>query len=314
MLRGVKLMDYKKIINSDEKKRQLYLENENFPPSIIAGLTNHCNLSCTFCAHSKMTRKKGYMALKDYKKIVNEIAEEDPYADFWQGFYGESLLLKYKLVYLISYAKRKGLKNVYINTNGILLNKELSEALIDSGLDKIVFSLDSYYEKTYLKLRRNENFEKVKTNILDFIDLKKQLNSNIRIEVQLIKYPKVQNKKEIEKFKEYWEKHDANVKIKEYVTWTSSINFEMRHKNRYPCSWLFRTMAITWNGDVAQCGCDYDAKFVAGNIKKNSIKEIWKGELKRIRDLHLEENYDKTLICGECKDWDSYIIMPFLKK
>lgn len=308
-------MSYIDIINSNEKNKLLYYKNEQFPPSVIVETTNYCNLKCTCCGHDKMKREKGFMKLKLYKKIINEIAQVNPNTDLWMIFYGEPLILRYKISYLIDYAKKKGLKNVFMNSNAILLDEEISESIIDARLDKIVFSLDAYYEDTYKKIRNNDSFQKVKDNILKFIEIKNKLDSDMSIEVQLIEIPGIHKQDEIAKFKEFWQQKGVITKIKPYVTWTGAIDIsEMRHEKRYPCSWLFRTFVATWNGNVAQCGCDYDVKYIAGNVNNDSIKDIWQGNLKNIRDLHLEEKYDKTPICSGCQDWDSYIIMPFLEE
>ncbi|WP_411682046.1 radical SAM/SPASM domain-containing protein [Clostridium thailandense] len=285
------------------------LINKKFPPSIALETTNYCNLSCNFCGHSKMSRSKGVMDIKTYKKIINEIAQEDKNTCLWMEFYGEPLLLKYKLVYFIRYAKDKGLKNVYLNTNGILLDEEISEAIIDSGVDKIVISLDAYYEETYFKIRNNDNFQKVKNNIIKLIEIKNNLNPSLKVEVQLIQLPNLHKDDEEEKFVCYWKRQGADVKLKEYITWNGALEIEeMRHKKRYPCGWLFKTMAIAWNGDVVQCSCDFDGKYIAGNIKKSSISYLWNDNLKSIRNLQLQGKFDEIPICEKCKDWDSYYI------
>ncbi len=51
-----------------------------------------------------------------------------------------------------------------------------------------------------------------------------------------------------------------------------------------------------------------------GNVNNNSIKGIWQSNLEKIRDLNLQEKYKKTPIYEECKDWDSYMLTPFLEK
>lgn len=307
-------MRYIDIINSNETNRMSYDKNEEFPPSVILGTTEYCNLKCNYCGHPNMTRKKGVMSIPLYKKIIDEVSVQNPYTDLWMVYYGEALMLKYKMVYMIQYAKKQGLKNVFMNTNGILLDTDLSEAIIDSGLDKIIFSLDAYYEESYKKIRNNDNFELVKKNIKNFIEIKKRLNSDIEIEIQLIEIPGLHKQDEIELFEEYWNQFDVVTKRKEYLTWMGAIDIDgMRHENRHPCSWLFRTFVITYDGKVNQCGCDYDCKVITGDLKEDTIQNIWRTTLKKTRDLHLEERYNETSICENCKDWDSYKIMSFLK-
>lgn len=307
-------MDYKMIINSNDKNKQDYLDNEEFPKSIAVETTNYCNLSCSYCGYSKMTREKGYMKTNIYKKIIDEIAKEDKNTTVWLEAYGEPLLLGYKLSYYIRYAKDRGLKNVFISTNGLLLDEEISEAILYSGIDRIIISLDAFYNDTYLKIRNNNKFDEVKNNIKNLILMRKKLNSNAKIEVQLIKIPNIHKEDEIENFQLYWQSKGADVRVKNFITWNGAVSAANdSKKDRYPCGWLFRTMAITWDGNVGQCSCDYNGRYVVGNIIKNSIKEIWQGNLKKIRDLHLVEQYYNTPICEKCSDWESYYLMPFLQ-
>lgn len=100
-----------------ERNRKKF-EMKEFPLNVIVEVGNHCNLNCTTCINDKLTRKKGFMDIFLYKKIIDEIADNNVYCRVWLDFYGELLLVKYKLYYMIDYAKKKGLKNININTNG----------------------------------------------------------------------------------------------------------------------------------------------------------------------------------------------------
>lgn len=303
--------------NYEIRNYDLYNKNEQFPNTVIIETTDYCNLKCSCCGHEKMIRSKGVMSLELYKKIIKEVSEEAPETNIWMVFYGEPLTLRYKIVYLIDYAKENGLKNVFMNTNGILLDKELSEAILDSKLDKVVFSLDAYYEDTYRKIRRNNDFEKVKQNILDFAEIKRKLGARTKIEVQLIEIPNVHRIDEKEKFKLYWNKNGIETKIKPCLTWTGAVKMhdnDGENRKRIPCAWLFNTFVITWDGNVVQCGCDYDGKYIAGNIKSNNIKRIWQGNLKKIRSLHLEGKFNETPICEKCDDWKSFEKIDFLEE
>lgn len=286
----------------------MILENNEFPSSIAVETTNYCNLNCNICGQRYLKRKKGFMDVTTYKKIINEVAERNKNTKIWLEFFGEPLLLKYKICYYIFYAKKMGLKNVFLNTNGILLDKDISEALIDVGLDKIVVSLDAYYEETYRKIRNNENFNKVVNNIIDFIDIKEKLEDDVEIEIQMIPFPEIHSSEEIKLFTKKWSMLGAKVKIKNYISWHGAVNVDQqRNRKRYPCGWLFNSLAITWDGNIVQCSCDYNGENIIGNIYKSSVEHIWNNEIKEIRLLHLKGEYDKTPICLECKDWDSYI-------
>ena len=114
-----------------------------FPKQIIIETTAFCTQRCTHCAHKTLQRKKGNMDIVLYKKIIDEIATEAPNTEVWMTYYGEALILKYKLYYMIQYAKRKGLTNIVLNSNAMLLDQEMAEMIIESGLDRFIISMDT---------------------------------------------------------------------------------------------------------------------------------------------------------------------------
>ena len=63
-----------------------------------------------------------------------------------------------------------------------------------------------------------------------------------------------------------------------------------------------RQMVILNDGRVAQCDADFEGQHVAGNINNESIYDVWNGELKKRRDMHVTGNY-QFLPCSECDDW-----------
>jgi len=67
-----------------------------------------------------------------------------------------------------------------------------------------------------------------------------------------------------------------------------------------------RTMSITDQGKVVTCAVDLDARFVAGDITKQTLKEVWNGKLRELRDLHNAGLYQQLPEnCRDCRDWQS---------
>jgi radical SAM protein with 4Fe4S-binding SPASM domain len=65
-------------------------------------------------------------------------------------------------------------------------------------------------------------------------------------------------------------------------------------------------MSITDTGKVVMCAVDLDASFIAGDCHGQSLKEIWRGKLKELRNLHISKRFAELPdICRECKDWQS---------
>ena len=77
-----------------------------------------------------------------------------------------------RLSKFIYYAKKLGVLETIINTNATKLTPEMSEKLIDSGLDILIFSFDGGTKKTYEKMRPgrfDENsFDEIYKNIKNF--------------------------------------------------------------------------------------------------------------------------------------------------
>ena len=60
---------------------------------------------------------------------------------------------------MIEYAKSKGVLDIMLHTNGTVMDEELAEKIVKSGLDRSIFSLDSITKEIYENIRVNANFE-----------------------------------------------------------------------------------------------------------------------------------------------------------
>ena len=283
----------------------------DFPKVVLIDTISYCNLRCSMCVHSEMTRKKGIMSWNIFKKIIDEIAETDKNIRVWMVFFGEALILKRKkptIFEMITYAKSKGLTDVVLNSNGNLLDNAAARGLIESGLDAIYIGIDAFKPETYAKVRVGGNYKKTVGNVINLINLKKQMNSEHPVvHAQFVEMDI--NKDEKEDFIEFWKAYGAIAKIRPKVSWAGKIaapNLILGNEDRWPCYWAMQTMSITDTGKVVTCAVDLDAKFVAGDISTHSLKEVWNGRLKDMRHLHISGRFD-TLPenCRDCRDWQS---------
>ena len=275
-----------------------------FPKVILIDTTSFCNLRCSMCGHRLMTRKKGRMSMKLFRKIIDEIAEVDKTTRVWMVFFGEALLLRYRLYWEILYAKRKGLKDVVLNSNGCLLDEETCMGLIESGLDAIYVGIDAFSPETYSLLRVGGDYSKVVDNVKALLELERRMGiSKPQVFVQFVEME--ENEKEKEDFMNYWTEQGATVKIRPKVTWAGTVEpWKAKPVQRYPCYWAMRSFNICWDGRVVLCSVDYDAKFIAGDISRDSIQSVWLGSLKRIRELHASGAHDSLpSFCRDCTDW-----------
>jgi MoaA/NifB/PqqE/SkfB family radical SAM enzyme len=116
-------------------------------------------------------------------KLIQKLVEELPRLGTERVIIcgtGEPLLHP-QFAEIFSKFKRCGLE-VYLFTNGLLLDKERSSALIESGLDRLVVSLWATSPETYVQCHPGtdqDNYLKIVKNIQRFTQLKEEMGSNI---------------------------------------------------------------------------------------------------------------------------------------
>lgn len=283
----------------------------DFPKVVLIDTISFCNLKCSMCVHKEMTRKKGVMPWNLFVKIIDEIADVDKTVRVWMVFFGEALLLKRKkpsIFDMIAYAKKKGLTDVVMNSNANLLDESAARGLITAGLNALYIGLDAFTPETYSKVRVGGDYEQTTRNIIRLIDLKKTLNaSRPDIFVQFVEMDV--NRQEKDDFIAFWNKQGVQVKIRPKVSWAGSIeapNLTLGNDDRWPCYWAMRTMSITDTGKAVTCAVDLDARYVAGDVNQDSLRDIWNGNLKKLRRLHLEKRFEELPEnCRNCRDWQS---------
>lgn len=280
-------------------------EIKEFPLNIIVEPGNYCNLNCTTCANNKLTRPKGQMNILLYKKIVDEIAKENKYTRLWLDFYGEPLLQKFKLYYMIDYAKKKGLENINVNTNGTLLDKEMAEMLLDSGINFISIDCDGFSKEVYEKIRIGANRDVTYANIEYILQRRQELGLKYPI-IEVKAMEMEENKDEIEQIIQYWRSRGAWTTTRRLISWAGmceEIAPEVQ-TDRIACGNAVGILPITWDGKAVNCVMDVDAQYVCGDVTKSSIKEIWTKRNEDMVKKHIEHKWDELpKICQSCTDW-----------
>jgi len=282
-----------------------------FPRVVLIDTISHCDLQCSMCVHTTMTRARGIMKWELFTKIIDEIASTDPSIRVWMVFFGEALILRRRkpsIFDMIAYAKGKGLTDVVLNSNANLMNEQSAARLIDEGLDAIYIGIDAFSPATYAKVRVKGDYERVVNNTRALIRMKKDRRAEKpAVFVQFVEMDI--NRDEKEDFIRFWTDEGATVKIRPKVSWAGMIdapNLVLGDEDRWPCYWAMRTMSITDRGKAVTCAVDLDARYIAGDVSVSSLSDIWNGPLKEQRAKHLERRFaDLPRVCRECRDWQS---------
>ena len=286
----------------NRKIKRGILELDGRMPGIEIGITNKCNADCMMCPHRNI-KKFGTMTMVLYKKIIDD-AYDCGIKSVNLTFFGEPMLDP-ELEKKVEYTVKKGLK-VSFFTNASLMTKKRSVGIIKAGVDSITVSMDSMDKKTYEGIRRNLKYETVKKNILDFLVARKELGSDVKINMTAVLMD--ENYGELKEYYKFWETKVDNIYLVNMQNRSGSFKKKSKRSLYYkkglirePCRLLWSSMVIDWNGDVVLCCNDYMHEVVLGNLKNESIKEIWFGEkIKKIRDIHRKRCFSDMPFCDKC--------------
>jgi radical SAM protein with 4Fe4S-binding SPASM domain len=245
---------------------------------------------------------KGYMDMSLYKKIVDQAA---PFVfDINLAHRGESLLHP-QLIEAIAYAKNKGLYT-RLHTNGSLLTEDISRKIIQAGLDRLSFSFDGYEKQRYEKIRIGGDFDKTVSNIVRFLEIKKEAQSKKPITaIEVISFDEP-DKQDSQQAKNTFQKQFEYLSLDSFVmkelhNWAGQIDKGHRGHKYTICPFPWNALVIYWDGSVLPCTQDFFGGYIAGNVNESSLEEIWNGkEMQFIREKLATKNIQELKTCSEC--------------
>jgi radical SAM protein with 4Fe4S-binding SPASM domain len=106
----------------------------------------------------------------------------------------------------------------------------------------------------------------------------------------------------------YWQSRGVQSGSSPFVNRAGNVaNFaELNHRalSSRParmCELLYQKMYIGYNGDVLLCCMDWRRRIVLGNVRQQSLREIWLGErYQHYRQLHEQQRADELELCATC--------------
>jgi radical SAM protein with 4Fe4S-binding SPASM domain len=289
------------------------------PFTISVEPTTSCNLRCPECPSGlrKFTRDTGMLSLELYRTIINQMAPDLFYLILY--FQGEPYLnpLFFQMV------AEAGKKRIYTatSTNAHFLTDTLARKTVESGLDRIIISLDGLDQATYEKYRVGGSVEKVIEGTRNLIRWKKELKSKTPfIILQFIVFST--NEHQVGELKKWakdlgvdkLELKSAQVyNFEEGNPLIPSNNFFSRYKKQNGkfvidnplnnhCLRMWRGCVITWDGMVVPCCFDKDAGHRLGDLKKQDFKSIWRGKAYHDFRNQLFSNRKEIDICRNCTE------------
>ena len=273
----------------------------DFPLQIDFELNSHCNMKCSFCTHGNETVPVKKMNFETFKKTIDE-GEKHGLVSIKLNYINEPLL-RSDIWDFIKYARSKGILNIYFSTNGTKLTESNSIKLIESGVSKIMVSLDAVTPETFRLMRHSERFEEIIENVERFIRIRNSMGkTNPLLRVNFVKTDL--NIHESDTFITFWKDKADALGFQDLVSVPGVKNKNTKpHKRNFRCSFPFKLSVVDVNGDVLPC-CPFSGREMPiGAVRSTeaNIKTAW--ESKRRQDLinlHERGGYEENPICKHC--------------
>jgi radical SAM protein with 4Fe4S-binding SPASM domain len=292
-----------------------------YPVSISFEPTTSCNLRCPECPSGlrSFTRPTGMLQNNFFRDTIDQLSGELLYLVFY--FQGEPYLNP-SFLDMVAYASGKGIYTA-TSTNGHYLNDQNAKRTVESGLDRLIISIDGTTQDVYEQYRVGGRLEKVLEGARNIVKWKKELkrstpfvffqflvvrpNEHQLDEIRLLAAEIGVDQVRFKTAQVYDYKKDPNGLIptnEKYSRYKrkETGEFEFSNKLNNHCWRLWHATVITWDGLVVPCCFDKDAQHQLGDLKGRPFKEIWHNEQYvnfRSRILQSRKNID---ICANCSE------------
>ena len=264
-----------------------------YPITLSIEPTTSCNLRCPECPSGlrSFTRARGMQGNAFFREIISQVKKRTMFLILY--FQGEPYLNP-EFIEMISFANKAGFYTI-TSTNGHFLNSESAKRTVESGLDRLIISIDGTTEEAYQSYRiggelekvlagaRNICFWKTKLNktkphvIFQFLVVKPnehQIPDVYRI-AKSIGVDEVKLKSaQISDFKKGHPLIPDQTKYSRYRRGPDG-KYMLKNRIRDHCWRLWHTAVITWDGWVLPCCFDKDAIHKMGNLKEHRFEMIW---------------------------------------
>ena len=304
----------------------------HLPTFVSVEPANFCQLHCPECPvgiasspNSPIANR--LMTMELFHSILDDVKEHAHTMQFY--FQGEPLLNK-QLPEMIAMAHQVGLYTI-VSTNAQALNRSTAEALVKSGLNRIIISIDGFSEESYAAYRIGGSLHKALEGLQHLANAKAELHSRIRIELQVLRLRS--NEHEWDWIKKNYKKLGAT----HLVFKTAQLyNFEHGHPlmptderySRYRktadgtyvhkssplhstpytihrafgalCLRLWSGCVISTTGEVLPCCYDKEHKYSLGNLVNQSLMGIFHS--KKANALRAKVLKDRNHLPEMCKN------------
>ena len=290
------------------------------PLTVSIEPTTACNLRCPECPSGlrAFTRETGNLKEGFFRNTIGELHRELLYLIFY--FQGEPYINP-KFLDMVRHAHEKGIYTI-TSTNGHFLDDDNARKTIESGLDRLIISVDGTTQDTYEQYRIGGKLEQVLQGARNVVKWKKQLKSKTPhlIFQFLVVRPNEHQIPDIHRLArdigvdevklktaqvyDYAQGNPLIPTLDQYARYRrrSDGNWELKHTLHNHCWKLWHACVITWDGLVVPCCFDKDAQHRLGDLKTTPFKTLWQSDAYQQFRRTLLKGRDQINICTNCTE------------
>ena len=316
-----------KVYNSSKLLGSFYLMKWTHKPRVF-GLpmtlsiepTTACNLRCPECPSGlrSFTRPTGKLKADFFRSIIEQIHQKLIYLIFY--FQGEPYLNP-DFLEMVEHASDKGIYTI-TSTNGHFLNDDNAKRTVESGLDRIIISIDGTTQETYEQYRVEGNLDRVLQGTKNLIKWRRELKSQTPYiifqflvvqpnEHQIDDIYKLANAIGVDEVKlktaqiyNYEQGNPLIPTIEKYSRYRKKTDgtYEVKYDLHDECWKMWHSAVLTWDGKMIPCCFDKDAQHVMGDTRIHSLTDIWNSDSYQSFRMQLIHGRDKIEICTNCSE------------
>jgi radical SAM protein with 4Fe4S-binding SPASM domain len=253
-----------------------------------------------------------------FENVIQQLSPTLSYLTFY--FQGEPYLHP-SFLPMVNFASSRGIYTA-TSTNAHYLKDEMARQTVESGLDRLIISIDGTTQETYQSYRVGGSLEKVIEGTRNIIAWKRKLKSrtpHVVFQFLVVKQNEHQIPEVYALAKQLGVDQVAlkTAQIYDYQNGSPFIpdtekysryrkqgdgSYSIKNKMLNQCWKMWHSCVITWDGKVVPCCFDKDGAYVLGDVSKNSFHEIWEGELYRNFRSSLLRSRSEIEICKNCTE------------
>lgn len=290
------------------------------PFSVSIEPTTSCNLRCPECPSGlrSFTRPTGMLSPELFHDFLNQTQSHLVFLNFY--FQGEPFLHP-KFLDLVGHCVQRSIFTS-TSTNAHYLTLQMAERVVDSGLHRLIISLDGASQEVYAAYRKGGQVERVLEGIKNVAEARKskgKLNPEIVVQNLLVK-PNLHEKKQVEMLAKslgadrvvfktaqvYDLKADHNLvpdepEFSRYKK-TNDGRLEIKNPLLNQCWRMWSGCVLTWDGKVVPCCFDKDASHQMGTLQQTPFIEIWQSKAYQNFRRAILSSRSEIDICKNCTE------------